>query len=289
MTTARELVLATEKRFEDAGLVFGHGTETARDEAAFLVLHTLGLPFDCSEDALDAPLETAALAAVEARVGQRIDARIPAAYLTGVMWFAGLEFEVNPAVLVPRSPFAELILDRFEPWLSGAPSTALEIGTGSGCIAAALAVAFPGCAVWATDISDEALAVAARNLARHGLSERVTLVSADLFPPVPQRFDLIVTNPPYVPDAEVDALPPEFHHEPVGGLKGGADGMDLVAEIVRRAAAYLTDDGVLVLEVGHYADEFEARFPDLDLEWLPLENGGEGLALVTREALLRLG
>lgn len=287
MTTARALVLATEARFEQAGLVFGHGTGTARDEAVFLVLRTLGLPFDCTDDALDAALPPAAVAEVEQLVARRIGDRIPAAYLTGVMWFAGLEFEVNPSVLVPRSPFAELIVNRFEPWLTAPPVMALEIGTGSGCIAAALAIIFPDCQVHATDISAPALAVAARNLAKHGLERRVTLEATDLYPVERRPFDLIVTNPPYVPDAEVDALPPEFHHEPVGGLKGGPDGMELVVRIVDQALDYLSPNGILIVEVGHYSAEFESRFPSLEVIWLSLENGGEGMALITRDALLR--
>ena len=291
MNTARSLVLEAEARFDSAGLVFGHGTACARDEAVFLVFHALGLPFEVDDARLDAPLSPAAVGAVEALVYRRIEERIPAAYLTGRMWFAGEEFEVTQDVLVPRSPFAELILKRFAPWLAQAPTRALEIGTGSGCIAAALSLAFPECEVLATEISPEALELARRNLARLGLPEtRVRPIKADLYPPADAgSFDLIVTNPPYVPDAEVDALPPEYHHEPVGGLKGGADGMDLVERILKGAARRLTPDGALVLEVGHYAEEFEARFPTLQFSWLPLENGGEGLLWIDREALAALG
>ena len=280
-------MLEAERRFERAGLTFGHGTATARDEAVFLVFRPLGLAFDCPEAALDEPVAAEAESRIRALIDERIERRVPAAYLLGVMWFAGHEFEAAPAALVPRSPIAELILAGFEPWLDGrCLRSALEIGAGSGCIACALALEFPEIQVDATDLSDAALALAHRNVTRHGLEDRVQLFAADLWPPGGRRYDLIVSNPPYVPDHVVAALPAEYRHEPALGLKGGADGMSVVERILAGAAARLNPSGVLVLEVGEQSFEFESRYPDLDMTWVELVNGGEGVMVIEREALV---
>lgn len=286
MTTPRELVLEAEQRFESAGLTFGHGTATARDEAVFLVFRPLGLAFDCPEAALDTPVAPEAASRVRALIDERIERRVPAAYLLGVMWFAGHEFEAAPEALVPRSPIAELILAGFEPWLGGRGiRSALEIGTGSGCIACAVALEFPEIQVDATDLSEAALALARRNVAHHGLEDRVRLIPADVWPPGRRRYDLIVSNPPYVPDHVVAALPAEYRHEPALGLKGGPDGMAVVDRILAGAAERLNPGGLLVLEVGEQSFEFESRYPDLDMAWVELVHGGEGVMVIEREAL----
>lgn len=289
MTTPRALVLEAEARFDKAGLTFGHGTATARDEAVFLVFRPLGLDFDCPEHALDAPVDPETEARIRALIDARIERRVPAAYLLSIMWFAGHEFEVGPDALVPRSPIAELILGHFAPWFDADRARrALEIGTGSGCIACALALELPGLTVDATDVSEAALALARRNVARHDLDGRVRLHAADVWPPGGDRYDLIVSNPPYVPDHVVAALPAEYRHEPALGLKGGPDGMDVVDRILRGASSRLNRGGVLVLEVGEQSFEFESRYPDLDVIWVDLEHGGEGVMVIERDALVRL-
>ena len=206
---------------------------------------------------------------------------MPAPYLVGEAWFAGLPFHVDRRVLVPRSPFAELIAARFEPWLAPvAQPRILEIGTGSGCIAIACALAFPDSQVLATDISDDALAVAHSNVQRHGVGDRLTLLKADLFAGGTGRFHLIVSNPPYVPDQDLTAMAPEFAWEPAGALAGGADGLDLVRRIVRGARSHLQPDGLLALEVGAGIGTLEQAFPRVPFLWPELENGGDGIALV---------
>lgn len=278
MSTARELVAEAAARFEQAGLHFGHGTDNALDEAAFLVLHALGLPPDADGAVLDAPLDGPAVEAVEALVTERVNTRRPAAYLTGRMWFAGLEFAVDERVLVPRSPLAELVADGFQPWLgTTAVRRALDIGTGSGCIGIALAFAFPSAEVHGTDVSGDALALARENRRRHGLDERLVLHEVDLFPPGDGRFDLIVSNPPYVPEAQVAALPPEYRHEPAGALAAGVEGTDVVARMLTLAGSRLAEDGLLVVEVGESRAALERRFPRVPFTWVELENGGEGV------------
>jgi len=282
-------VAAAARRFCAAGLHFGHGTDNAEDEALFLVLHALGWSYDVPPSALDAVLAPAQAAAVEALVQARIETRKPAAYLTGRMWFAGLEFEVDPHVLVPRSPLGELIAEGFAPWLEADDvRSILDIGTGSGCIAIAAALACPHAAVDATDTSAEALAVAARNVARHGLDGRVRLYHADLFPPVRRRYDLIVSNPPYVPETSWRELPPEFHAEPRAALVAADAGQDCVSRILRGAAARLTPGGVLVVEVGEIWPEVAARYPQLPFTWLEFARGGEGVFLLEARDLAAL-
>lgn len=284
--TARSLVLAAERQFEAAGLYYGHGTDNARDEAVFLVFHVLGLTFDAPEASLDVPVSAAALAAVEALVERRLTERKPAAYLTGCMWFAGHEFYVNEQVLVPRSPLAELILEEFQPWQQAdAIRHILDIGTGSGCIAIAAALQFPHALVDATDISTEALVVATRNVARHEVQQRVRLHQADLFPQVQAQYDLILANPPYVPQAEYDELPPEYSHEPRLALVAGDDGLVLVRRILESARRYLTADGILVMDTGGTWPMVEEAFPQLPFVWLDFVNGGDGVLLLRREDL----
>lgn len=287
--TARSLVLAAERRFRRAGLYFGHGTDNARDEAVLLVFHALDLPFDCSDEVLAQPLDAAACAAVENLIAARIARRCPAAYLTGRMWFAGHAFHVDENVLVPRSPIAELILRRFSPWLGGAPvRRILDIGTGSGCIAIAAAHAFPEAEVDATDISRPALRVAARNVRDHALGDRVRLFEADLFPP-PSRgpYELVLANPPYVPEVEMSDLPAEYLHEPRVALVAEDEGLALIRRILRAAASRMSGHGLLVLDAGGTWPAVDAAFPTLPFTWVELAHGGDGIAILTATDLAR--
>ncbi len=287
-TTPRALIESAARRFRRAGLFFGHGTDNALDEAAFLVLHALGLPPDAGDELLDAPLDASGLASAEDLLAMRLKRRCPAAYLTQRMWFAGHEFYVDERVLVPRSPLAELINARFEPWLDAARvARILDIGTGSGCIALACALAFPAAEVDATDLSVDALAVAAINRARHGLDGRVSLIEGNLFPAGAARYDLIVSNPPYVPAARMAKLPREYLEEPAMALVAGDEGLACVDGILARAAEYLAPDGVLVVEVGEIAAAVDQRYAHLPLTWIEFEHGGEGVFVITREDLAR--
>ncbi len=280
------MVFAAERRFEAAGLYYGHGTDNARDEAVFLVFHALGLSFDTNDEALDRELSVAELARAEALVSARISSRMPAAYLTNRMWFAGHEFYVDQRVLIPRSPIAELILDHFVPWLSQAPRRILDIGTGSGCIAIAAAHAFSGAVVDAVDIEPRALEVAARNVGAHGLDRRVRLHQADLFPANGQdAYDLILANPPYVPHDEVEELPAEYRHEPCGALFADEDGMCHVRRILATAGARLNPGGILVMDVGGTWPAVDAAFPTLPFVWVELARGGDGICVLTQAEL----
>jgi ribosomal protein L3 glutamine methyltransferase len=280
--TVGGLIAACAARLEDARVFFGHGTETARDEAASLVFHVMALDHADAALAYGKPVPAADRRKVEALLELRIRTRRPLPYLTGEAWFAGLPFHVDERVLVPRSPFAELIASRFEPWLEPADvGRILELGTGSGCIAVALALAFPGSRVVATDISPEALAVAAVNVGRHGVADRVELVQADLFAGLRGQFDLIVSNPPYVPEEDLATFPPEYGHEPRLALVSGPDGMETPARILHHAARFLTARGWLALEVGAGVGTLEARFPKVPFIWPELLQGGEGIALVS--------
>jgi ribosomal protein L3 glutamine methyltransferase len=288
LTTVRDFIRWGASRFNAAGLVFGHGTDNALDESAALVLHALHLGPELPEDYLDSVLTAAERAQVIKLIEARIETRKPAAYLTHEAWFAGLSFYVDERVLVPRSPIAELIVDRFVPWVVPQQiGTVLDLCTGSGCIGIACAYAFPEARVDAVDISTDALAVARRNVEHHGVEQRVRLLESDLFEGLEgERYDLIVSNPPYVSDAEIPALPREFHHEPPLGLAAGADGMDSVARILRSAADHLSASGILIVEVGYSQPALVARYPEVPFLWLEFEHGGEGVFLLERHQLL---
>jgi ribosomal protein L3 glutamine methyltransferase len=275
-------VRALARYFESHGLAFGHGTDNAGDEAFWLLRH-LEEWRDAPWHAPPAPeLLPRALALAERRVRERK----PLAYLLGEAWFARLKFVVDERVLVPRSPLAEVVERGFAPWASVAPGDRiLDIGTGSGCIAIAAAHYCPEALVDATDVSREALAVASRNVELHGVGGRVRLFEADLFPPGTERYRVIVSNPPYVPEAEVAALPAEYRHEPAIGLASGPSGFDAAERIVRGAAERLTDDGVLFVEVGAGAEAFEALHPRWALTWLEFERGGDGVFVATAAAI----
>ena len=286
MPTARDLIETTAAAFIRAGLHFGHGTDNARDEAAFIVLHALELSPNAGEAALTRPLSADEVRAAQRLIEARMERRVPAAYLTNKMWFAGRPFYVDERVLIPRSPIAEIIGDRFQPWLGDkSVDGILDIGTGSGCLAVSMALEFTSAQVVATDLSRDALDVAALNCTHYGLSERVTLHRADLFPASAQPFDLIVSNPPYVPHRVLKALPPEYLHEPRIALAAGDDGCACVERILRYAVEHLTDHGLLVVEVGDIWQQIETRFPRVAFTWIELEHGGEGVFIVDKEQL----
>ncbi len=290
MPTVLELIETCQRSLESADLFYGHGTDNPADEALFLVLHGLGLDYDVSDDALNEPCSDIAVAKVNSLVNRRMTERLPSAYLTQRMWFAGLEFYVDDRVLVPRSPLAELILTGFSPWLDGAKvKRILEIGTGSGCIAIALARQFPDADVIATDISPAALEVAAINQRRHSdMTTRLTFVEADLFPSNQDNFDLIVTNPPYVPENYFDDLPQVFHAEPKLALAAGQDGLSYIHDIFLGSPARLNADGLVFFDVGDRWHLIEQTYPALTFTWSELEYGGEGIGMVDRAALSTL-
>lgn len=275
-------------RLLGSGAYFGHGCDNAFDESAYLVLHALHLPPDAPSGYLSSRLTRSERNVVRELLERRVTTRRPAAYLTGHARFAGLDFFVNEHVLIPRSPIAELIEAGFEPWLGGrAPTRLLDLCTGSGCIAIAMAAHFPDAPIDATDISEEALSVAKRNIDAYHLTDQIELISSDLFCALGGRsYDVIVSNPPYVSEAEMGELPEEYFHEPRIGLAGGEDGLDFVLRILRDAARYLRPEGILVVEVGNSEDALIGRCPEMPFLWLEFERGGQGVFLLTREQLL---
>lgn len=289
LITIQDYIRWGASRFNGAGLFYGHGTDNALDEAAQLVLHCLHLEPRLPASFRECRLTPGERVAVSELIERRVNERVPAAYLTGRAWFAGLEFYVNDQVLVPRSPIAELVEAGFDPWIDGERiGRVLDLCTGSGCIGIAAAVFLPDADVDLVDISPGALEVARRNVERHKVGDRVRVLESDLFAGlVGNRYDVVVSNPPYVSRPEYLALPSEYRREPELGLLAGEDGLDLVLRILRESAGHLTDEGILVLEVGSSAAELERRLPDLPWTWLEFERGGEGVLLLTREQIER--
>lgn len=286
LRTLGDMVRWSASRFNENGLHFGHGTDDAVDEALALVLHVLNLQPGLAPELFAARLTRSERAQVAAMAMERIRSRKPLPYLTGEAWFCGLRFYVDERVLVPRSPLAEWIERGFEPFLDPARvRRVVDVGTGSGCIAIACAHAFPAAVVDAVDASDEALEVAWENVTRHGLAERVRPLRGDMLEGTDGGYDLIVSNPPYVPEASYLALPAEYSHEPAAALRAGVDGLDLVRRLLARAGELLTDDGILVVEVGEAAPMVEQAFPDLAFTWLDFERGGDGVFLLHRSQL----
>jgi ribosomal protein L3 glutamine methyltransferase len=286
--TIRELIAWGAGQFEAHALVYGHGTDNALDESAALVLHALAIDYDQPDSILDTLPDRRDMERARALLQARVTTRKPAAYLVNQAWFAGLPFYVDERVLVPRSPVAELIGARFMPWIEPDRVDAiLDLCTGSGCIGIACARAFPAAQVTATDISAAALAVAAENVRRHAVTGRMRLLEADLFTGLGgERYDIIVSNPPYVPLDEYAGLAAEFHHEPAIGLAAGADGLDSVVAILGEAADFLKPGGILVVEVGYTMELLVARFPSVPFTWLDFEQGGDGVFLLDQAQLV---
>lgn len=287
LVTLGDWIRFAASQFNHAGIYYGHGTDNAWDEARALVMPTLALPFDAPQS-----VEQCRLTASEKRelgylIQRRINERIPTAYLTNQAWFAGMPFYVDERVLVPRSPFAQLILDKFARYITTTPTHILDLCTGSGCIAIALAEQFPDAQVDALDLSLDALEVADINIQEHQLSHRVFPLQSDLFDAVAgQQYDLIVSNPPYVDAEDLADMPEEYHHEPEMGLGSGDDGLDITRRIIAQAADHLTDNGLLFVEVGNSQVHMEQAFPGLALQWLPLAGEGQGIFMVSKADLL---
>ncbi|MSQ59649.1 MAG: 50S ribosomal protein L3 N(5)-glutamine methyltransferase [Betaproteobacteria bacterium] len=286
--TVRDLLRFAVSRFREAGLVFGHGTTDAYDEAAYLVLHTLHLPIDRLEPFLDSRLLHREVSQVLSVIERRVVERKPSSYLTGEAWLNGCRFTVNEDVLIPRSHIAGLLDDALGQWIPEPQSVrrALDLCTGSGCLAILLAQTFPEAQVDAIDCSAKALAVARINVGEYRLHDRVRLVESDLFQAVPDaRYDLIISNPPYVTTKAMAALPPEYRHEPSLGLAAGDDGLDIVRRILHEAPRHLTPKGVLLVEVGGEKAAVEAAYPKLPFLWFATDTGEEEVFLLNAKDL----
>jgi len=285
--TIQDMLRWTVSRFNAAQIYYGHGTDNAWDEAMNLILPSLYLPLDIPSEIYSTKLVSSERHRIVERVLRRIHERIPVAYLTNKAWFCGLEFYVDERVLIPRSPIGEMIEQQFSPWLTKQPDHILDLCTGSGCIAIACAYAFPEAEVDAVDISVDALAVAEQNIETHGLTHRVMPIRSDLFRDVPEiKYDLIVTNPPYVDAEDMSDLPDEYRREPELGLAAGTDGLKLVRRILAAAPDYLADNGILICEVGNSMVHLIDAYPDVPFIWIEFENGGDGVFMLTKAQLI---
>lgn len=288
LISVRDWLRYAVSRFNAANLFFGHGSNNAFDEAAYLILHTLHLPLDRLEPFLDARLLPTEAKEIVQILERRVTERLPAPYLTHEAWLQGYRFFVDERVIVPRSFLAPMILEHMQPWLPDPENVfrALDLCTGSGCLAVLLAEAFPDANIDAVDLSPDALEVAQRNVNDYGLEERISLYQGDLFAPLADMtYDLIISNPPYVNADSVAALPPEYRHEPALALGSGIDGLDATRAILSKAAQHLNPGGLLVVEIGHNRGELEAAYPDLELIWPELEGGADTVFIITREQL----
>lgn len=285
--TIRSVIERVAGEFDHAGLHFGHGTDNALDEAAWLVGHHLGIESDDLDDRLDDAVAPDALARIDATMQARIQTRQPLAFLLNEAWFAGLKFYIDSRVIVPRSLTAEFILERFEPWVDPERvTTILDLCTGCASMAVACAWVFPAARVDAVDISPEALEIARINVERHGLRERVRLIQSDLYERLAERrYDVIISNPPYVDADDFAAMPAEFRHEPSLALAAGVDGLSVVQRILSAAGQHLTDDGILIVEVGNSREALERAHPKMPFTWLTTLAGDESVFLLTAKQL----
>ncbi len=289
LLTLRDWLRYAVSTFSEAGLSFGHGSLSAYDEAAYLILHTLHLPLDTLDPFLDAKLTAQEKATLLELLKRRVEQRIPAAYLTHEAWLGEFKFYVDERVIVPRSFIAELLRERLFPWVADADNTTtvLDLCTGSGCLAIVAAHAFPNAMLDAADLSPDALQVAQRNVADYDLKDRINLIQSDLFAQLSgKQYDIIISNPPYVNAASVATLPAEYLHEPKLALGSGSDGLDATREILKQAAAHLTPHGILIVEIGHNRDALEAAFPDLPFTWLEVSAGDQFVFLLHRNDLV---
>lgn len=285
--TVAEMLDHGQALFDQSGIYFGHGTDNAWDEAVYLLSFVLGLAPDVERGVLEKELSPQQQTAILALYQRRIVERIPAAYLTGRAWFCGLPFAVDERVIIPRSPIAELIMTGFQPWCAEEPSRVLDLCTGSGCIGIACAYAFDRAEVVLSDISAQALEITETNIAQHKLGYRVSAVESDLFQQLSgEQFQLIVSNPPYVDAEDFASMPDEYQHEPEIALASGNDGLDFTRRLLREAADHLTEEGVLVVEVGNSWVALERDFPTVPFLWLEFSEGDSGVFLLTREQLL---
>ena len=289
LKTVGDWLDVTVERFDKAGLVFGHGSTNAHDEAVYLVLHTLKLPLDELDSVFDRRLTPAEIEALEGIARRRVDERVPAAYLTHEAWLGEFRFYVDERTIVPRSYIAELLRNELNPWVSDDQpiGKALDLCTGSGCLAILLALAFPDAEVDATELSAAALEVAARNVAEYALRDRVHLIHGDLFAGLAGRYDVIVSNPPYVNRESMNHLPQEYRAEPPMALAGGEDGLEIVRRLLAQAGAHLHDRGLLIVEIGHNRGVLEQAFPKLPFTWLETSGGDGFVFLLTAGDLLR--
>jgi ribosomal protein L3 glutamine methyltransferase len=289
LCSVRDLIRYGVSRFNEAKLFFGHGSDNAWDEAVYLVLFALHLPPDQLEPFMDARVLPEERERALSLIDLRCEQRLPAPYLTHEAWLQGFRFHVDQRVIVPRSPIAELLMNQLSPWISDPYEVTgiLDLCTGSGCLAIIAAHQFPEAFVDATDISRDALDVAAINVAQHGMDDRLNLHHGSLYDPLPvaARYDLIISNPPYVNTTSMGKLPAEYRHEPRLALAGGDDGMDIVRTIIEQAPAHLSDEGLLVIEIGHERAFFEAAFPELEPIWLDTAEASDQILLLSRGQL----
>jgi len=287
LTTVKDFMRWGASRFMEAKLSYGHGMLTALDESVYLVLKALYLPIDTPEVYWGSQLTPQEIERILSFLTQRIETRKPAAYITREGWFAGLCFYVDERVLIPRSPIAEMVEDQFEPWIdAGRVTDVLDMCTGSGCIGISCAYAFPDAQIDLSDISSGALEVAQINSKNHDVTSHVSIIASDLFENLQgKRYDIIVSNPPYVDQEDMDALSDEFKHEPELGLASGGDGLDITRQILAEAANHLYPDGILVLEVGNSQYALSEKYPNVPFQWIEFERGGDGVFILTAEQL----
>jgi ribosomal protein L3 glutamine methyltransferase len=284
--TIRDFIRWTACSFDKAKLSFGHGTDNAWDEAVTMILDSLDMPNTTDSGLFSCRLTTTEKQKVVVNIALRINERKPLSYITNKAWFGGNEFYVDERVLVPRSPIAELIENKFAPWLLHEPESILDLCTGGGCIAITTALAYPDAQVDGSDLSSDALAVALINKEKFGLDDRCNFIQSDLFENLQgKKYDLIISNPPYVDAVDMAMLPEEYHFEPEMGLASGKDGLDITRRILAEAAEHLTNTGVLIVEVGNSAAALEEAFPDLAFTWIDFERGGHGVFMLEKMQL----